>query len=906
MVQRARMSLRALLLRRRLERDMQGEMTEHLERATTRLRARGMPEAEARRAALREFGNMGLLQEQGRDARGWRWLEALSADARFARRHFARRPVTTLVMFVVLTVGMAISTLLFSALQSAMTQPPMGIERADDLLRIRGSQDGGAGGREFREFGQEELDGYRALRDVFVAVAGWTDERMALDAGADPARRGLDTRVTFVTEDYFSVFGARPVVGAGLSADPTQPAVAVLSYAAWEQLFGKSRSAIGSTVRVNGVPVTIVGVAPARFNGVEQYTLGFQLWMPLAARRLFLLEHVPEFQAAGRTRPGVDLEKATAAVNVLASRAAAADHEVSALRPATDAIPLRSANADPGSDQDMKVATTIVSLLGLLVLLVTCANVSALLTGLATARRQEIALRLSLGADRSRIIRQLLTESSVLALSAAAVSLTLVFILLRTVSRTMPTLTVELAVTWEAAVFTFGTALAVGIVFGLAPALHATRLALAGVLRDSGTSIVAARARLQRALVVAQVGLTQPLIVLVTGVLVLAFGGQQIVTVGDYQPQQRSVRADQIITLFVAPPSPEGEEVGAEMGAATQRFRLTMERLTERLRGTAGIEAVVPEWSAAPLGSYVVHPDDRTAVTPSTAIWLNASRAAEGYFGLTGISVLRGRALEPSDTVSAGARSGDLPAVIGAELARRMWGGADPIGRRLRPASDTATMARPLVVVGVFDDGVAAAKKSGTDSRIFVPAASGDFSAMLLLRTAGPALPLISTVQRVAQEVAPAQVVRTRTLFEIEEANRRVNRVMVGGLLAAGAAALFLSAIGLYAVVAFSVAERGREIAVRMAFGARGGQILRQFLTDGLRLSAIGLLLGLPVGLAALFTLISLDPSLWPAVVLPSVAGIVAFGVLLVAAAASWIPARRAAAVEPAVTLRGE
>lgn len=898
------MWLRALLLRRRLEREMHEEMAEHLELATARLRSRGMPDADARRAALREFGNVAFLQEQARDARGWRWLETLAADARFACRHFAKRPVTALVMFVVLVVGMAISTLLFSALHSYATQPPMGIQRADDLVRIRGSREG-AGGRESREFGEEELDGYRALTNVFVSVAGWTDERMALDAGEDPARRGLDARVTFVTVDYFSVLGARPALGAGLPADPAQTAVAVLGYVAWEQLFGKSPSVIGSTVHVNGVPVTIVGVAPERFNGVAGYTR-FQLWMPLAARRLLLPGRAPGFQAVARTRPGVGLEEATAAVRVVASRAAAANYELSAVRPSTDVVPLRVFNTDPGSDQDMKVATSIVALLGLLVLLVTCANVSALLTGLATARRQEIALRLSLGADRSRIIRQLLTESGVLAVSAAAVSLALVILLLRTVTRTMPTLTVELAVDWQTAAFTIGTALAVGIVFGLAPALHATRLGLAGVLRDSAASIVAARARLQRALVVAQVGLTQPLIVLVIGVLVLVFGGQQLVTVGDYRAQQRSAPADRIITLFVPPPVPGGQPVGTEMEGATQRFRRTIDRLTERLRGTAGIEAVVPEWQAAPLGSYVVHPDDRTAVTPATAVRLDAARAAGGYFGLTGISVLRGRALEPSDTLRAGARTGDLPAVIGEDLARRLWGGADPIGRRLRPASDSATAARSLVVVGVFDDRTAETSRSGSDSQIFVPPPPGDVSATMLLRTAGPALPLVPTVQRVAQEVAPAQVVRTRTLFEIEEANRRVNRMMVGGLLAAGAAALLLSAIGLYAVVAFSVGQRGREIAVRMAFGAPGGQILRQFLRDGLRLSAIGLLLGLPVGLAALFVLTSLDPTLWPAVVLPSVAAIAALGVLLVAAAASWIPARRAAAVEPAVTLRGE
>ncbi|HEX7239451.1 MAG TPA: ABC transporter permease, partial [Longimicrobiaceae bacterium] len=820
-------------------------------------------------------------------------VDALFADLRFALRQFARRPGTTLTMFVVLAVGMSISTLLFSFVHSYAVRPPPGIALRDDLVRIRGSRTDGAGGRYSRTFSEDEFLGYRGLTGRFGAVAGWVDETVPLDAGGDAERRGLEARATFVTENYFSVLGVRPVLGPGLpsvrSDDPATAAVAVLGHAAWDQLFGRSPDVIGSTLTVNGVRVTVVGVAPERFTGARG--LGghssFQLWMPLPARRLVVPEPPGAFRAAGRLRPGVGPGAATAAVRVVAARTAATDEEVRALDPSTDVVPLLAANGDPMFDQDVRLMSLSVGLLGLLVLLVACTNVSALLTGLATARRQEIAIRLSLGAARTRLIRQLLTESALLATAAGAAALGIVWTVLRAVTRLVPLLPFEMGITWPATAFTFGVALAVGILFGLSPALHATRLAVASALQDSGGAIAGARARLQRGLVVAQIAFTQPLVVLLAAVL--------LVVLGEYRPRSRNDFGDRLITLSLRLPAGSG---------TGQQLRATTARLADRLRATPGVEAAVVDWGGgAPLGAYVVHPGDRVAGALQSAIRLSGERAAEGHFRVMDIPLLRGREFAPGDAGSVESRT-EAPVIVGADLARRLWAGADPVGRRLRAAGDSVKGAGTLVVVGVVDDPLAETRRAGEDYRVYLPPDTGRVPASMLLRTAGAAQPLVPAVRSVLQEEAPGMVARVRTLAEIEEEERRNFRLATGGVSAAGVMALLLSAVGLYAVVAFSVGQRTREIAVRIAVGARARQIARSFVADGLRLSALGLAFGLPLSLIGLRTLTTTLDGV-PPVALGPVTAIAALGVGVVATAAAWIPARRAASVDPAVTLRG-
>jgi predicted lysophospholipase L1 biosynthesis ABC-type transport system permease subunit len=247
----------------------------------------------------------------------------------------------------------------------------------------------------------------------------------------------------------------------------------------------------------------------------------------------------------------------------------------------------------------------------------------------------------------------------------------------------------------------------------------------------------------------------------------------------------------------------------------------------------------------------------------------------------------------------------EAPVIVGVDLARRLWPGADPIGRRLQAASDSGSGARTLVVAGVIDDPAAKLRRAGDDYRIYLPPDTTLAPRSVLLRTAAAAQSLVPTLREVALAEAPDMPVRIRTVAEVEDVRRSQFRMVTAGILAAGAAALLLSAIGLYAVVAFSVGQRTREIAVRIAVGARGQQIVHRFVGDGLRLSALGLALGLPISLVGLHLLMGMVPDI-PSIPLPAVTTIAAVGVVMVATAAAWLPARRAAAVDPAITLRSQ
>jgi predicted permease len=902
MLNRIRLWVRSVVMRRRLEREMQEEMAGHLEKSTARLMARGLPAEEARREAVREFGNVTYLQEEARFARGTRWLDELVGDVRFAVRHSARRLGATVTMFLVLAVGMSISALLFSYVHSYAVQPPPGIAADDGLVRIRGSQSAGAGERGARGFSDEELAEYRRLGAQFSGVAGWADAMVSLDAGGDSERSGLDARVTFATDNYFSVLGVKPVLGPGLpTGDAGDAAVAVIGYTAWEELFDKRADAIGSTLTVNGVSVTVVGVAPERFIGMGPISR-LTLWMPVSARRMVTPADAGGFRAAARLRPGVGEAEAAAAVRVVARRMAGADElaasdresaeRIRALDRSSEVVPLLSASGDPMFERDVRLMSVMVGLLGLIVLVVTCTNVSALLTGLATARRQEIAIRLSLGAARTRLIRQLLTESALLAAASAAAAMGIVWGVSRMVIRLIPHFPLELGINWTVTLFTFGVALTVGVLFGLSPALHATRIAVAGALRDSSTSIAAARARLQKGLVVAQIAFTQPLIVLLAAALVLILG--------NYEVQTPTALADRLVRVRLRAAAPEG----ASPGAAERRreLRATMDRVVTGLRGTSGVDAAVLDWGgdAPRLGGYFVHPADRLPGAPQNAVQLSGESVAEGYFAAMDIPLLRGRQFGPADV-----RSGaEVPVIVDADFSRRLWAGADPVGRRLRASGDRAGGARTLVVVGVIDDPRPEVRKAGEGFRVFLPPDTALVATSVLLRTAASAEPLLPAIRGVVRKEAPGVSAWVRTLASVEAEARKSFRMFALAVSAAGVMALLLSAIGLYGVVAFSVSQRTGEIAVRIAVGARTRQIVQRFVADGLRLSAIGLLIGLPVSLIGLRAMLAADDS-FRYVPTPSVAAIAALGVAIVATAAAWIPARRAAAVDPAVALRG-
>ena len=900
MLTRLRLQLRSVLLRRRLEREMQEEMAGHLDRATERLVARGLGHDEARREALREFGPVAFLQERARDARGGRWAEEVAADIRFGRRHLARAPLTTAIMFAVLAVGIGLSVLLFSTVHSVAAAPPAGLVRADDLVRIRGLR--GRDGQGYRALGEDELRAYRALGDRFASVAGSTLQRLPVIVSGDPERRPREAIVTFVTEGYFSVLGLRPVLGPGLPAvgahDAASANVAVIAHRTWQQLFAGDSSVLGSAVVVGGMSVTIVGVAPERFQGVAMDRTPIQLWMPLAAQRHLRPWPGATFLAVARLRPGVTLPSATAAARVVAQRVATGDDSLRALVPSAEVVPLLALNSDPGFDADIRWMAFLVGLVALLVLLVTCTNVSALLMGLAAARRQEIAVRLSLGAARARLVRQMLTESVLMSATAGATALGLAWLVLQVATRRIPSLPFELGIRWPATAFALGVALVVGVAFGLAPALHGTRVTAAGALRDSTAAVTGGRGRLQRGLVVAQIAFTQPLVALLAMVLLVANG--------ELQPRRQTELGDRLIAVRLRPPVPTAADASPAAAAAWERLRAPMRRLTEGLPAVGGVETMVTEWpGVSPLGGYAVHPDDRVVGASQETVRLRGERATPGYFATLGISVLRGRDFAPTEVALTRPRSAQASVVIGADLARRLWGGADPIGRRLAATSDSTPGARTLMVVGVIDDPLAKFRSPGEDVRIYLPPDSTQIPRAVLLRTTGAAASILPAVRTVVNAATSDLLAEVQTLAEVQEDEERDRRVVTGWISAAGGTALLLSAIGLYAVVAFAVGRRTREIAVRMSVGAPASRIVRRFVADGLRLAAVGLAVGLPVALLGLGALPFLDSDFPTLPTLP-VAAITSIAVIATALVAAWIPARRAAAVDPAAVLRSE
>ncbi|MEX2282922.1 MAG: ABC transporter permease [Gemmatimonadota bacterium] len=901
MLKHAVLWLRSNFERRRHEKDMREEMDEHLERATRLLLDRGLGAEEARRQAQREFGDLSYHQMYARDARGTLWLDDLKADSRFALRHFARKPGTTVMMLIVLAFGMSVSTLLFSFLHGFSNQPLPAVTLEDDLVRIRGSR---LTSSRFdpvspRRFREDELLAYRNLTSHFTSVAGWIEQNGVMQIPEDPARLGYEAELNFVTENYFRVLDVQPVLGVGLPTvapdDPAANAVAVIDYDTWRDQFGQRRDVLGSAVTLNGVSITIVGVAPPRFGGFDDV----QVWLPLGARSLLLDNPDDEFRAVARLRPGVTRAAATTAVQTIAARADTIVGETIIRQPGANVAPLLAQNGAPEFEADIGKMAMGLGGLGTLVLLVTCINVSGLLTGLASARRREIAVRLSLGAPRTRIIRQLLTESAVLALVAGAGALAVVAIFLRVAMAMVPDVPLELKIEWPTTAFTFAIALAVGIVFGLSPALHATRLAIASVLRDSGGGIASARSRLQRGLVVTQIALTQPLIVLMTTMLVL--------TLAEMKPITEANAADRVVTLRVQTPTTMNWDDSPE--SMRKQVELML-RLREQVRATPGIETAVIDWRQTDYpGIYTAHSDDKAGGRPDATADLAVHFVEAAHFDVMGIPIKRGRTFGPGD-LSAAMTSAEAPGIIGADLAAQLWGNADPVGRRLQTVTEPGNGSGPspdgglrtVVVIGVVDDPYARTRDDKEPYRVYLPADTARSAEYMLIRSAVPPAPLVPIIRGLAQNAAASSIINLETLADVEAKENRDRRRISGAFSAGGIVALLLSAIGLYAVIAFTVTQRTQEIAVRLAVGANRNQITYSFIREALRLGAFGLVLGLPVGLFAMRQLVAvLGMGELPTAPIILVAST---GIFLVAAASAWGPARRAAGVDPATALR--
>lgn len=576
-------------------------------------------------------------------------------------------------------------------------------------------------------------------------------------------------------------------------------------------------------------------------------------------------------------------------MRLVAGRSTYAGPEGRPLARSADVVPLLGYNDSPRSSSESALVLASLGALALLILLVTCTNASGLLVAMALRRRREIAVRLSLGAGRWRIVRQLLTESVLLALAAAALGTLTLRALLAVFGDRFPELRAE--VDGRVIAFAFGLAVATGLLFGLSPALHATRLAVGEVLKDSAASVSAPRAWLQRTLVVAQVALTQPLLVGLTATTLL---------LGSEFGDRAGREVDERIASLNA-----GVWVWAG-NVHVEEQRATMNRLVERLAAVPGVSGAILRSNMMMNLDLRVPAGDRVAgIRYPESTSLTGELVTPGYLGVMEIRLLRGRDFREEERGgSAGTlgQQGDSPIIVGEAVARELWGSADPIGRRLVEREAKEDPAGFVVVGVVADEDLRAA---AGDARVFLPQSAQGFSGTVLVRTVGPAEPMLPLLRAVASAAAPRLPLQRVTTLEAIKADQRAQIARVSALAAAaGLLALLLSAVGLYGVISFSVGQRTREIGIRTALGAQRRQVIGAFFASGLRLSTLGLAIGLPFGLFAL-RLLTRELGM-PATRMTLLAALIAASVIAVASLASWIPARRAARVDPMIALRSD
>ena len=673
----------------------------------------------------------------------------------------------------------------------------------------------------------------------------------------------------FVTPNYFAALGVPLAAGPGFTKDASGiqsqgegDLAAVMSFLIAERLFGTATNAIGRRVLVNDMPVRVVGLAPRGFQGALRDMNSGQtaLWIPVSARAD--IARVParwltddaSMEVFGRLAPGASREEAAALTQLVVARSLPDSASRVGMSRTAQVFSLHALLPE---SRDSIVIFGALGIVGLLLLLVTCTNVSSLMVAAAVARRHEIAVRLSLGASRTRILRQLLTESTMLAVAGGAAGLTLCWWLLRLeFGRSGNVDGYAVMPDVYTLAWTMAIAIGTGIVFGLSPALHATRTGVGTALRDSGTG-ASRQSRLQSGFVVAQIVFSLPLLVLLGTTLSLI--------VADYEPlrpelSERVVRVNLDPLQHTGPPGQRREAVDS---------------LIPRLAEHPDITGVVPE------ASHFDNRRVRNSAPPKGAAGddsygtLKVLGAAPGWFALLGIPILMGRDVALADTAER-----DWPVVIGSDLARTLWDGASPIGRTL--ASIASRDSISMTVVGVYD--ATHTRTVGKDSiSVFTAQGKRWRREALLVRTRGDAEAFMPVLRPMIRDLAPGlPVTGMRTLAHADEEDR-ADTITLGSLVGAGGLlALLLASLGLYGVIALAVRQRTREIGIRIALGAEPLRVARMFLASGVRLGVIALVIGLLPSIAALRFLLSQFEGLAPRVDAWAIGAGVAVALLLV------------------------
>lgn len=839
-------------------------------------------------------------------------MRSLIRDVRYGLRTLARTPGFTAAAVLTLALGIGANTAIFSFIHAVLLRD-LPVEEPGRVVAVYTS-DYSSG-----IYGTSSYPDYADLRqqaDSFSGLAAYADF-LAVDLKAGDTVERIPAAV--VTPDYFQVLGVEPELGRAFvpGRDPFAgpQRVAVLGFDLWQSRFGADPDAVGTDVRVNGTPFRVVGVAPRGFFGTRfQRSPG--MWVPMSALAdafpVFTIERLEMrggrwLRMVGRLRPGVTLEEARAEVATIADRLGEAypDTNLGTLR-APDrprpmsVVPSSIAAVGPVAREfAVRVARLLMVVVGS-VLIIACANIANLLLVRARTRRQEIAVRRALGARRGRLVRQLLTESVLIAGLGGGAGL-LVAVWLRDLLTSLdlsaafgagleiPTPEISLPVL----VFTAAVSLATALVFGLAPAFRGTRFDVVEALKET-PSIAASGGRrwgLRRALVVVQVAVA--LVVLVgAGLFVRSL--QQILRMDPgFEPDN----------LLIADVDPNLQGYDSEAG---RRF---YGQLAESVGGLPGIEetGIAMTVPVSPFGARRTVEIEGYEPRPEEDMELDFNVVSDGYFEAMGIELRRGRTFDSRD-----AGDGAGVVVVNEALAERYWPGEDPIGKgvgfqtRRSGASTEDPGADPWRVIGVVEDGKYRDLREDPLpylyvplSRVFTPRGS------LIARGAGDPVELVAAVRAQLERLDPDMpLFNVRTGEEqLAEASAR-DRTSALLLTALGAVALLLASVGVFALISYSVERRARELGLRMALGARTQDVRGLVVRQGMSLVAVGVGLGFVVAVAVsrLLTAFLYDVTATDPLTFVSIPAILA----VVALIACWLPAARATRIDPMLALRQE
>ena len=843
--------LKSLFRRKALDHDLDDELRFHLEHEARKYRKRGLPPEEASHRALAVLGGLQQTREACRDARGTRWLEDFAQDIKYGLRIDWRNKWFSALIVIVLALGIGVNTAIFTIVHAEIIKP-LPFRDPSRLLTVWDTYL-----PQFAKIGVSplELGLWQTQKDLFQEAAWY--RYVPLDGNlSTPALEPIAVHADFVSQNFFSMLGVAPLAGRGFGA-AEDPSAALLSEHLWRKNFSGDPDIAGKSVRFNDRPITIVGIVPA----AGQFPDWADLWLPkgplLNDELTNPVRHSLGFIA--RMRPGTNVKRVSDRLVTL-SRQLAAEHA----RTSTG-WGIRVSGLQDDLTESVRPALVLLSCAASLLLLVACANVAGLLSSRASARAREIAVRAAVGAGVSRIIRQLLTESLVLALLGGACGLVAAKLALKATLPTAPQL--EPAVIW----FLLIVSLATGILFGLGPAIQSLRMDIQCILKSG--SVTGSGGTTRSALVVVEIALS---VMLVVGAGILAKSFLRLMRTDP------GFDARGILTLrILAPPA----------GDPQLLFRRTQQSLL-KLPGVRQVAAV----NALPLvasralvsrfnvpGSPLMNPD----ALPGAQIRL----VSPDYFRLMRIPLKSGRAFTEQDL-------NQSVVIINETMAKRFWPGRDPVGLRF---INGAWGPKPnwTTITGVVSD----VKQFGLDSEptfdTYYPGFQGQFLVVrtdadpsILARSVPPAL------HQVAPEIAVSDMI-PMTQIASESARRR--RWTMALLAAFATVAFLLALVGIAGVTSWSVARRTKEIGIRMALGAQQTELLMLFLRYGLKLTLVGLMCGI-VGsfflrqiLASLvYGVSTADPSIYAAV---------GTAVFLIAGLACLIPARQAARVDPVATL---